>query len=124
MSATGRKGSSGRAGCASIVYTSEWYPGAPLEKRLAWRHEPDTTERWDSMDYDERMCWTTILMPRHRGVPLSWELLLEGLRARQLKTRKRWDPPPGPFREEAAWGVIYQRALLFLWGTSALSPTG
>jgi hypothetical protein len=82
-----RKASPKKKGATSKAYTSEWYPGAPLEKRLAWRHEPDRHELWASMDYDERWTLTVILEPWRLmphsmgGQPLHWEELLEKWRS-------------------------------------------
>ena len=58
-----RKGAPKKRGATTRTYTAEWYPGAPLEKRLGWRHEPDLDERWASMDYDERWRLTVIFEP-------------------------------------------------------------
>jgi len=72
-----------KKGATSKAYTSEWYPGAPLEKRLTWRHEPDIQEHWASMDYDQRWNLTVILEPwrltplSEGRYPLHWEVLLE-----------------------------------------------
>jgi len=87
MKAFRRKTSPKKKGPTSRAYTSEWYPGAPLEKRLAWRHDPDFRERWASMDYDERWRLTVILEPWRLartspgGQPLPWEELLEKWRS-------------------------------------------
>ena len=79
MKASRRKTSPKKKGATSRAYTSEWYPDAPLEKRLARRQEPDRTELWASMDYDERWALTVTLepwrlMPYSMGrQPLPWE---------------------------------------------------
>ena len=81
------KASPQRRGATSRAYTSDWYPGAPLEKRLRWRHDPDLKERWASMDYDERWNLTVILEPWRLSPlsggrwPLDWEALLEKWRS-------------------------------------------
>jgi hypothetical protein len=72
-----------RRGPTTSAYTADWYPGAPLEKRLRWRHEPDIKEHWASMDYDQRWNLTVILEPwrltplSEGRCPLGWEELLE-----------------------------------------------
>jgi hypothetical protein len=81
------KASPKKRGATSRAYTSDWYPGAPLEKRLQWRHEPDVKERWPSMDYDQRWTLTVTIEPWRltpgpgRGTPLDWEELLEKWRS-------------------------------------------
>ena len=81
------KASPQRRGATTKAYTSEWYPGAPLEKRLQWRHEPDIKEHWASMDYDQRWNLTVILEPwrltpnSQADSPLDWEELLEKWRS-------------------------------------------
>lgn len=82
-----RRSVSRRRKATTRAYTSEWFPGASLERRLGWRHEPDRDECWASMDYDQRWSLTCILEPElltskgPRNHPLPWEMLLERWRS-------------------------------------------